>query len=217
MSPPITPFRETVVERPKIDMANEDIVDANSSQHIQRLPAFMLREIQDWSETIKKTNETSEQEVSKDEAKRNKQIEDRKPKARKTNLDLGIIEAKTANKSTCVSLRATHLPQNVTDLLESNSELMRAITQVSLGLTSKERKDFRSTLAQSTRTNIKQFYNDLKQSFDESGPEWNNACDLIWAFGPRGMGPNILLNKIKRYDRPSVWSGLLEEGAFGQY
>ena len=28
------------------------------------------------------------------------------------------------------------------------------------------------------------------------------------AFGPRSIGPNILVNKIKGYDRPSVWDEL---------
>ncbi len=195
-----------MVERPKIDMANEDIIETDSSQHIQRLPAFMLREIQYWNETIS-------EEPKKDESKRTKQTEDRKPKSGK-HVDVGLIEAKTANKSTCVSIRAIPLIDDITKLLETNSELLRTITQVSSGITSKERRDLRATLTESTRKKIKSFYVELKKGFEDCGADWSDACDSIWAFGPRGMGPNLLLNRIQRYKRPSVWNGLIEGGLF---
>merc|ERR1712013_356571 len=48
VSDPIVPFRETIVTPPKTDMLNEEISDLNKStaHHSQRLPTFMLREIQ---------------------------------------------------------------------------------------------------------------------------------------------------------------------------
>eukprot|EP00794_Sanderia_malayensis_P009497 gene9497-10491_t len=209
VSPPITPFRETVVQRPKVDMVNEDVTDADSTQHIQRLPAFMLREIHDWKETI--SNEFD------DETKKiNKHSEDRKGKLWKQHAavdeDVGLIEAKTSSKSMRVAIRAVPLSNEITTLLESNAELMRTITQVSSGVTSKERKDLQSTLAESTRDKIKEFYAKLKSAFEQwAPPQWSNACDAIWSFGPRGMGPNVLLNRIQRYKRTSIWNGLIEE------
>ena len=210
VSSPITPFRETVVERPKIDMVNEEITNQNTTHHIQRLPAFMLREIQAWNETIKKADEDSRDlsELSKDELKWLKQAVERKLNK---DSDLGLIEARTANRLSCVSIRAIPLPATVVKLLESNTELIKTVTQVSSVTTLRERKELQSALTLNTREKIKDFYNELNGAFEGSGQQWNGACDLIWAFGPRGIGPNVLLNRIQRYNRPSVWVGLKEE------
>ncbi|XP_064814133.1 elongation factor-like GTPase 1, partial [Oncorhynchus masou masou] len=44
-----------------------------------------------------------------------------------------------------------------------------------------------------------------------AGRKWRNAVDRIWAFGPRRYGPNILLNSVEGYQRPSVWHCLERE------
>lgn len=62
VSDPIVPFRESVVAPPKVDQVNEEISQANKSlfaHHTQRLPAFMLKEIQSFSELIIKRDEIS--------------------------------------------------------------------------------------------------------------------------------------------------------------
>ena len=61
VSDPIVPFRESVVTPPKVDQVNEEISQVNKSlfaHHTQRLPAFMLKEIQSFSELITKRDET---------------------------------------------------------------------------------------------------------------------------------------------------------------
>ena len=211
VSPPITPFRETVVEKPKVDMVNEEITNQSASVHIQRLPAFMLREIQAWNDTIKKAEDAAQglvDEISKEELKWLKQVDEKKANF---SSDVGLIEAKTANKQCCVALKAVPLPRSVTKLLEANSDLMKTITHVSAGVTFLERKELRSTLTKGTLDKIKEFYNELKKAFEEAGQCWKNTLNAVWAFGPRGMGPNILLNRVSRYKRRSIWNGLVDE------
>jgi len=53
----------------------------------------------------------------------------------------------------------------------------------------------------------------LKENLDKAfksagGRRWSSAVDNIWAFGPRGNGPNLLLNRVNNYDRPSIWTSL---------
>ena len=211
VSPPITPFRETVVEKPKIDMVNEEIINQNPSLHIQRLPAFMLREIQAWNDTITKADDAAQEvvkELSKDELKWLKQVDEKKASS---NTDVGLIEARTANKQCCVVLQAIPLPRSVTKLLESNSELIRTISQVSAGSTFLERKELRSALTKDALDNIKEFYVEMNKAFGEAGQYWQDAIGAVWAFGPRGMGPNVLLNRIQGYKRRSIWNGLVDE------
>ena len=200
-----------MVERPKVDMVNEEIVNKNSSVHIQRLPTFMLREIQTWNETIKKADgmvDDNLSEMSKDEIKWIKQADLK----RSNNVaDVGLIEARTANKQLCFSIRALPLPKAVTKLLESNGDLIKTVSQVSAGVTLRERKELRSMLAKKTQDAIKNFVTELKDAFEQAGEQWNDAINFIWAFGPRGMGPNILLNRIQRYKRCSIWSGMIDD------
>jgi len=211
VSPPITPFRETVVEKPKVDMVNEEITNQSASLHIQRLPAFMLREIQAWNDTITKAEDATQglvDEISKEELKWLKQVDEKKANF---SSDVGLIEAKTANKQCCVALKAVSLPRSVTKLLEANPDLIKTISHVSAGVTFMERKELRSTLTTGTLEKIKEFYTELKKAFEEAGQYWKNALNAVWAFGPRGMGPNILLNRVRRYKRRSIWNGLVDE------
>ncbi|MBN3296321.1 EFL1 GTPase, partial [Amia calva] len=50
----------------------------------------------------------------------------------------------------------------------------------------------------------------LKQKLESllQGRKWRNAVYCIWSFGPRRYGPNILLNRLDGYQRPSVWQCL---------
>ncbi|XP_071518926.1 elongation factor-like GTPase 1 [Panulirus ornatus] len=45
----------------------------------------------------------------------------------------------------------------------------------------------------------------LDKAFKAADQKWENAVDEIWSFGPNGCGPNILLNRIQSYPRPSLW------------
>ena len=69
-------------------------------------------------------------------------------------------------------------------------------------------------LKETTRGDLRAFYQQLSHSFKEAGNEWENAADRIWAFGPRRVGSNILLNGITDYKRPSIWQALQDTGKF---
>lgn len=54
---------------------------------------------------------------------------------------------------------------------------------------------------------IKELKVKLKEAFDKSGGrKWSGVVDNIWAFGKKRNGPNLLVNKIENYARPSIWS-----------
>ena len=48
----------------------------------------------------------------------------------------------------------------------------------------------------------------LKEEFEKAGDEWEGMEEKIWSFGPRRCGPNILLNCVESYSRPTVWDVL---------
>ncbi|XP_043933738.1 elongation factor-like GTPase 1 [Protopterus annectens] len=112
----------------------------------------------------------------------------------------GLITMNTPNKLATISVRAMPLPEELTQLLEEKSDLIRTMEQLNLSL--KEGGDSHA-ISQKTLEDIQEFRNMLDQHF--KGRRWRNATDQIWAFGPRRYGPNILLNRIEGHQRPSVW------------
>uniref|UniRef100_A0A7N6BKJ4 Elongation factor-like 1 n=1 Tax=Anabas testudineus TaxID=64144 RepID=A0A7N6BKJ4_ANATE len=121
----------------------------------------------------------------------------------------GLVTLTTPNRLATVSIRAIPLPQEVTLLLESSSELIRSLEQVNLSLREGKGLDI------SIRT--LEAIAELKAQLESllQGRKWRNAVERIWAFGPRRYGPNILLNSVEGYQRPSVWQCLGRGGQAG--
>ncbi|XP_076012451.1 elongation factor-like GTPase 1 [Genypterus blacodes] len=117
----------------------------------------------------------------------------------------GLVTLSTSNRVATVGVRAIPLPQEVTSLLDGSSELIRTLEHVNMSL--REGKNLEvSPRTQETIAGFKAQLEGLLQ-----GRKWRNAVERIWAFGPRRCGPNILLNSIDGYQRPSVWQ-CLERG-----
>ncbi|KAK7912926.1 hypothetical protein WMY93_013137 [Mugilogobius chulae] len=141
----------------------------------------------------------------------------RPPKVDMVNEDLGrqqkvaIIHQVKEDSSQSRSSETLHhtrypLPQEVTSLLESSAELIRTLEQVNMSL-----REGR-VLEVSPRT--LEDISALKERLEAllQGHKWRNAVERIWAFGPRRCGPNILLNSVDSYQRPSVWQCLSRPG-----
>ncbi|XP_070684565.1 elongation factor-like GTPase 1 [Pempheris klunzingeri] len=114
----------------------------------------------------------------------------------------GLITLTTPNRLATVSVRAMPLPQEVTRLLESNTELIRTLEQANMSLREGKSLDI-SLRTLEAIAGLKAELESLLQ-----GRKWRNAVERIWAFGPRRYGPNILLNNVEGYQRPSVWQCL---------
>uniref|UniRef100_A0A0F7ZE56 Elongation factor-like 1 n=1 Tax=Crotalus adamanteus TaxID=8729 RepID=A0A0F7ZE56_CROAD len=117
----------------------------------------------------------------------------------------GLITISTPNKYATLSVRATPLPEEVTQLLEENSELIRTIELFASSLNEDKNTE---EMNQRTLSRIQEFKQKLEQNLQ--GWKWRNAVEGIWSFGPRKCGPNILLNRCEGYKR-SIWQCL--EGA----
>ncbi|XP_067827713.1 elongation factor-like GTPase 1 [Heptranchias perlo] len=115
----------------------------------------------------------------------------------------GLVTLNTPNKLSILSVRAMPLPEPVTQLLEENSDLIRTIEQFNLSVKEgREALEINLTTLEAIQT--------FKQKLEENfvGRKWRNAVNQISAFGPRRYGPNILLNGLENYHRPSMWQCL---------
>lgn len=114
----------------------------------------------------------------------------------------GQVTLTTPNKMATIGVRAVPLPEEVTRLLEKNAELIR--TMEHFNLLAREGKALE--ISSKTLEEIRDLKAELEKHFQ--GHKWRNAVERIWAFGPRRYGPNILLNSVEGYQRPSVWQFL---------
>lgn len=114
----------------------------------------------------------------------------------------GLVTLTTPNRLATVSVRALPLPDEVTRLLERNAEVIRTLEQVNMSLREGKKLDI-SVRTLEAISGLKSQLETLLQ-----GRKWKNAVDHIWAFGPRRYGPNILLNSVESYQRPSMWQCL---------
>ncbi|XP_026122706.1 elongation factor-like GTPase 1 [Carassius auratus] len=117
----------------------------------------------------------------------------------------GLVTLTTPNKIATVGVRAIPLPEEVTRLLEDNVELIRTMEQFSLFAWEDKTLDINQKILE----NIQDFKVKLESNLQ--GRKWRGAVERIWAFGPRRCGPNILLNNVEGYRRPSVWQCLERE------
>ncbi len=126
----------------------------------------------------------------------------------------GLISVQTANRACTLQIQALPLPVEATELLEQNTHLLKALSLSNVGSSggvvklneraTQELKEF--------RTKLEEAFASSQNGVDEPGSfNWQEAVDKIWCFGPRNTGPNVLLNAVPSYKRPSVWTAL-EDG-----
>uniref|UniRef100_A0A8C5P1W0 Elongation factor-like GTPase 1 n=1 Tax=Jaculus jaculus TaxID=51337 RepID=A0A8C5P1W0_JACJA len=113
----------------------------------------------------------------------------------------GLITITTPNKLATLSVRAMPLPEEVTQILEENSDLIRSLELLTSSLN--EGRDIQM-IHQKTQEKIGEFKGKLEQHL--TGRKWRNVVDQIWSFGPRKCGPNILVNRSEDFQN-SVWTG----------
>ena len=105
------------------------------------------------------------------------------------------VTIQTPNKQCTFKIRAYPLPTNATELLQANTDLLRAILD----------KELRISLPTTAEEEILALKDKLEKSLDTESDLPSSCVNKIWSFGPKKCGPNILINGITDYDRHSVW------------
>jgi ribosome assembly protein 1 len=131
------------------------------------------------------------------------------------NLPRGTVIGETASKHVSVRLRVRPIPSSVTDFLSKNAGAIKRLyaerraeeegrTDANLhpeitsseddGMQEAEQREMGHTLS------LVDFKKQLKQAFEEAKGQkeiWTDVIDKITAFGPRRIGPNILVDATK--------------------
>lgn len=112
----------------------------------------------------------------------------------------GLVTITTPNKLATLSVRAMPLPEEVTQILEENSDLIRSMEQLTSLLNEGKNTQM---IHQKTQEKMWEFKGKLEQHL--TGRKWRNTVDQIWSFGPRKCGPNILVSRSVDFQN-SVWT-----------
>ena len=111
----------------------------------------------------------------------------------------GIV-IQTAIKACTLLVEARPLPTECTTLLEKHNKLLKALNLAHSSSSKKEIKLNEDTLSELATLRTK-----LASALTAADSSWEGAVDQIWSVGPRHTGPNVLLNGIHGYQRPSLW------------
>ncbi|KAK5582480.1 hypothetical protein RB653_004065 [Dictyostelium firmibasis] len=122
-----------------------------------------------------------------------------------------IVTVKTANKKVSVKIRAIPLPKNITNLIEQRSQQLRDLFLGGKN-TNKELSDNKITKREAEQEEREDFQKELEEELEKSGGDWKNEIKNIWSFGPRHIGPNLLLNHIPGYNLSPYWKHSLQRG-----
>ncbi|ORX61992.1 P-loop containing nucleoside triphosphate hydrolase protein [Hesseltinella vesiculosa] len=176
VSPPIVPFRETIVINPEVPMVKQvttnDATDAQQQPHTETVPR-------------------------------------------------GSMTLSTAQQAITLQVRTVPLPTNVTEYLTSHANSIKAMVEQKLARRNKGGKDADddpATLALTEDASLEvtlspqAFQQGLRDAFakaqkkgDPFSSLWDDIVDQIWAFGPRRIGANLLVNRIPGYVRSSFF------------
>ncbi|KAF7545731.1 hypothetical protein G7Z17_g8962 [Cylindrodendrum hubeiense] len=124
--------------------------------------------------------------------------EEMRPPANK-DLGRGAVIATTSSKQATISIRVQPLPPKVTEFLVKNGDsVKRLYTDRNLKEEDEieENLDLETERAASNTLSIEDFKKQLQEKLENGkGREnWKDRIDQIVAFGPRRIGPNILID-----------------------
>ena len=122
------------------------------------------------------------------------------------------VRVSTSNKVCSLLLEAHPLPVDCVRVLEENVYLLKALNTMQSSSSAGKRGVVLSsdTIAElrGLRTKLSGVLQPLEVELGIT-----DAVDLIWSLGPRNTGPNVLLNMVADYTRPSLWQALELDGA----
>ena len=108
-----------------------------------------------------------------------------------------------------LAIEALPLPTDVTDLIDKNDKLLQDIDSHLTGnISGKSSKyDRQTSLSDTSLEKLNTLMDRLEKAFTDSNRSEfpKNITERIRCFGPRKYGPNILINCVDGYNRPSIW------------
>jgi ribosome assembly protein 1 len=96
-----------------------------------------------------------------------------------------------------VTVQSSLLPEPVVEFLQHNAATMQTLQAQDRQTQSEDGPARDDVTTDRTAQLLKpvDFWNKLSSLLDEAGSEWKGIADHIWAFGPKRIGPNLLIDR----------------------
>ena len=131
------------------------------------------------------------------------------------NAPRGTMHGSSAHSIANFTIRAVPLPSKVTDFLRANQSVIKRLERERLqsetqgpSLVSNDEEEImisaaavEGDLIQKPTVRVEDFWGALDQLLDKLGGDWKGSGKRIWAFGPNGTGPNLLIDSRADGDR----------------
>ena len=115
----------------------------------------------------------------------------------------GTVIASVQSGMVQYAIRAAPLPNAVTSFLLANARAIQALH----GRSIEEEVDLASAaLADASSHSVKPeaFWDSLKDVLSSCGRDWTGIAESVWAFGPKRIGPNMLIDSTGDAPRACV-------------
>lgn len=120
-----------------------------------------------------------------------------------TDIESQIVTITTANRKCFLEILALPLPQEVVEILDKSTELLKIYARNTSG----------GCLPEKTVKSMREFREQLGKAFKQANcghfPE--SVVERLWSVGPRKCGSNILLN-LSDFKHSSFWEPLSGQG-----
>jgi ribosome assembly protein 1 len=195
-SPPIIPFKETIIREPEFDLVKERITTTTTT-----------------TESSNSTVNTSVNNESTTEGSTTSPGKDSKS-GTIVNSD-GSVVIHSADKRLTLKIRAKPLPRMITRFLVDNIQFLKLLStinsnHVNFTDTINILNDFKIKLKEQFDLAIEDEKEQYPNEVSKIEKEWSNIIDRILSFGPNRYGPNMLINCLDKSDlfSTTVWSEL---------
>lgn len=94
-----------------------------------------------------------------------------------------------------VTVQSALLPESVVEFLQHTASTIQTLQDQDRQVQTDESRDDVTTDRNAQLLQPVDFWNKLSALLDAAGPEWKGTADHIWAFGPKRIGPNLLIDK----------------------
>ena len=125
-----------------------------------------------------------------------------------TDDDTHVIDIDIGGGMCRLKIRAIPLPEDAAKVLEESSDMLKILSQFS----GRNADKHSGHLTTHMSGRVSDFKERLVDVFARSEGWAAGDVDKIWAFGPRLVGPNILLNRAAGNEWMSVWNTVGQKG-----
>lgn len=125
----------------------------------------------------------------------------------------GTIIASVQSGLVTFTVRAVPLPEEVTEFLTINAPTLKRLQRDRRSTKEDEIEDAATGEATEGQKPVEpeEFWGALAGVLKEAGKEWVGVEEQVWAFGPRRVGPNLLIDRTGGAERSCVARSLHSE------